>query len=120
MIEFGCGLERSCAFVRRMAIRNQLPLSQRTILLQHLVERKIDSETERVALLDSFGIPLEPDGVPEGETFQQKDTSMDATDKAANSNDNAQTTAPEEDVATPRISEASAKLPEQLKSHLGN
>jgi hypothetical protein len=39
MIEFGCGLERSCAFVRRMAIRNQLPSSQRTMLLQHLMDR---------------------------------------------------------------------------------
>lgn len=36
MMEFGCGLERSCAFVRRMSIRNQLPISQRTMLLQHL------------------------------------------------------------------------------------
>jgi hypothetical protein len=43
MIEFGCGLERSCAFVRRMAIRNQLPSSQRTMLLQHLMAR-IDVE----------------------------------------------------------------------------
>ena len=58
MIEFGCGLERSCAFVRRMAIRNQLPLSQRTILLQHLVKRKIDNESERVALLDQFGVAV--------------------------------------------------------------
>jgi hypothetical protein len=41
MIEFGCGLERSCAFVRRMAIRNQLPSSQRTMLLQHLIVRNI-------------------------------------------------------------------------------
>jgi 6-phosphofructokinase len=39
MIEFGCGLNRSCAFVRRMAIRNQLPSSQRAILLQHLMAR---------------------------------------------------------------------------------
>lgn len=39
MIEFGCGLERSCAFVRRMSIRNQLPSSQRTMLLQHLMDR---------------------------------------------------------------------------------
>lgn len=39
MIEFGCGLERSIAFVRRMAIRNQLPSSQRTMLLQHLIKR---------------------------------------------------------------------------------
>ena len=39
MIEFGCGLERSCSFVRRMAIRNQLPSSQRTMLLTHLMSR---------------------------------------------------------------------------------
>jgi hypothetical protein len=62
MMEFGCGLERSCAFVRRMAIRNQLPLSQRTILLQHLVERKIDNETERVTLLDQFGVGVGNNG----------------------------------------------------------
>lgn len=37
MVEFGCGLDRSCAFVRRMAIRNQLPISQRTMLLKHLM-----------------------------------------------------------------------------------
>mmetsp|Transcript_9336 Transcript_9336/g.12147 ORF Transcript_9336/g.12147 Transcript_9336/m.12147 type:complete len:207 (-) Transcript_9336:80-700(-) len=39
MIEFGCGIDRSSAFVRRMAIRNQLPISQRRILLQHLLSR---------------------------------------------------------------------------------
>jgi len=39
MIEFGCGLERSCAFVRRTSIRNQLPTSQRRMLLQHLMAR---------------------------------------------------------------------------------
>ena len=39
MIEFDCGLERSCAFVRRMSIRNQLPSSQRTMLLLHLMDR---------------------------------------------------------------------------------
>lgn len=44
MIEFGCGLEKSCAFVRRMSIRNQLPASQRVVLLQHLIDRKSKSE----------------------------------------------------------------------------
>lgn len=39
MLELGCGLERSCAFARRMAIRHQLPSSQRTMLLQHLLLR---------------------------------------------------------------------------------
>ena len=39
MIEFDCGLERSCTFVRRMSIRNQLPSSQRTMLLLHLMDR---------------------------------------------------------------------------------
>lgn len=46
MIEFGCGFERSAAFVRRMAIRNQLPISQRTILLQHLVGRTNNSDSD--------------------------------------------------------------------------
>ena len=43
MIEFGCGLERSSAFIRRMAVRNQLPMSQRSMLLQHLIDRKGDT-----------------------------------------------------------------------------
>jgi hypothetical protein len=38
-IELGCGLERSAAFVRRMAIRHQIPMSQRAMLLQHLMTR---------------------------------------------------------------------------------
>jgi hypothetical protein len=43
MIEFGCGLKRASAFVRRMAIQNQLPASQRTMLLQHLLLHEVDS-----------------------------------------------------------------------------
>jgi hypothetical protein len=39
MLELGCGLDRACAFVRRMSIRNQLPSSHRTMLLMHLMER---------------------------------------------------------------------------------
>jgi hypothetical protein len=46
MIEFGCGLERSSAFIRRMAIRNQLPMTQRTMLLQHLISREEDDGSE--------------------------------------------------------------------------
>ena len=45
MLEFGCSFERAVAFVRRSAVRHQLPISQRTTLLQHLQDRsKIDSE----------------------------------------------------------------------------
>ena len=44
MIEFGCGLQRSCAFVRRMAVRHQLPSAQRTMLLQHLMARWEDED----------------------------------------------------------------------------
>jgi len=44
MMEFGCGLERSCSFVRRMCVRNQLPTSQRTMLLKHLI--KSDSNND--------------------------------------------------------------------------
>lgn len=47
MIEFGCGLERSCGFARRMAVRNQLPMSQRTMLLQHLMCRENDDGSEK-------------------------------------------------------------------------
>jgi len=39
MVEFGGGTEGACAFVRRMSIRHQLPISKRTLLLQHLVSR---------------------------------------------------------------------------------
>lgn len=56
MMEFGCGVESSCAFVRRMAIRNQLPLSQRTILLQHLVDRK-NSEAEQAQSGEQSTVP---------------------------------------------------------------
>ncbi|KAL3909876.1 MAG: hypothetical protein SGILL_007913, partial [Bacillariaceae sp.] len=38
MMEFGCGLERTSAFVRRMSIQNRLPMSQRTGLLRHLIQ----------------------------------------------------------------------------------
>jgi len=52
MMELGCGLERSCAFVRRMAVRHQLPSGQRTMLLQHLVSRD-DLENEEVLPADT-------------------------------------------------------------------
>lgn len=39
MVEFGCSLETACAFVRRLSIRHQLPLSHRSMLLQHLIDR---------------------------------------------------------------------------------
>lgn len=39
MVELGCGLDRSVAFVRRNAVRNQLPLKQRAMLLKHIVDR---------------------------------------------------------------------------------
>ncbi|KAL3916616.1 MAG: hypothetical protein SGILL_005097 [Bacillariaceae sp.] len=38
MIEFECGLERTSSFIRRMCVRNRLPMSQRTALLQHLIQ----------------------------------------------------------------------------------
>ena len=46
MIEFGCGLHRSCAFVRRMAVRNQIPISQRTLLLQYLMGTEKDEDAK--------------------------------------------------------------------------
>ena len=39
MVEFGCSVEQACAFVRRLSVRHQLPLSQRSMLLSHLVNR---------------------------------------------------------------------------------
>jgi hypothetical protein len=50
MIELGCGLERSAAFVRRMSIWNQLPISQRTMLLQHLMSRDGAEQLEAKAV----------------------------------------------------------------------
>ena len=38
MIEFGCTVEQAIAFVRRLSVRHQLPLSQRTMLLSHLTQ----------------------------------------------------------------------------------
>ncbi len=38
MIELGCSFTKAVAFVRRSAVRHQLPISQRTTLLQHLEE----------------------------------------------------------------------------------
>ncbi|GKZ01367.1 hypothetical protein MPSEU_001087700 [Mayamaea pseudoterrestris] len=56
MIEMGCGLERSAAFVRRMSIRNQLPISQRTMLLQHLMSRdgieRLEDSAEKLAITE--------------------------------------------------------------------
>lgn len=57
MIELGCGLERSCAFVRRMSIRNQLPSSQRTMLLLHLMDR--DDLDRRESSLNDFNEDVE-------------------------------------------------------------
>lgn len=48
MLDFGIGLERTSAFVRRMSVRNQLPMSQRTTLLRHLIAR--EGEKDKVAL----------------------------------------------------------------------
>jgi hypothetical protein len=38
MEDFGCNLEQTSSFVRRMCIRNRLPMSQRTALLRHLIQ----------------------------------------------------------------------------------
>ena len=38
-IEFGCSIKDACAFVRRLSIQHQLPLSQRSRLIQHLLDR---------------------------------------------------------------------------------
>lgn len=45
MIEFGCTIEQACGFVRRLSVRYQLPSSQRSMLLSHLVARSIDKKT---------------------------------------------------------------------------
>lgn len=73
MIEFNCPLERSCAFVRRMAIRNQLPLSQRSILLQHLLDRKNDIDLSKT---------LSGTSPTNGEDDQENISPSDATDSS--------------------------------------
>ena len=45
MMEFGCSVEHTSAFVRRMSIRNQLPMSQRSTLLKHLKKNKLSSSS---------------------------------------------------------------------------
>ena len=37
MMEFGCSVDMTCVFVRQMSIRHQLPISQRIVLLQHVL-----------------------------------------------------------------------------------
>merc|ERR1712228_932980 len=46
MLEFGCGAEMTSVFVRRMSIRHQLPISQRMVLLKHVLEKNecVDSD----------------------------------------------------------------------------
>ena len=102
MIEFGCNLQRACAFVRRMAIRNQLPLSQRAILLQHLVERKNDNDSERVESQHELGMPFSdneggsdtdksdektPEATPSGGTDQERDTTQQSNEEVDISKD---------------------------------
>jgi len=41
MVEFGCSVEKACHFVRRLSVRHQLPLNQRSLLLQHLRREEI-------------------------------------------------------------------------------
>jgi hypothetical protein len=43
MVEFGCSVEQACAFVRRLSVRHQLPLSQRSMLLSHLMNGNQES-----------------------------------------------------------------------------
>ena len=40
MLELGCGIPRAVNFVRRLAIRYQLPLSLRITLIQHLTKKR--------------------------------------------------------------------------------
>eukprot|EP00978_Attheya_sp_CCMP212_P008257 scaffold19326_cov39-Attheya_sp.AAC.1 len=71
MKEFGCGVDRACAFVRRLCIRNQLPISQRSILLQHLLRNN-------VSLADDDEDGMEPDEI-EPVVEDKKEIISDAT-----------------------------------------
>ena len=48
MVEFGCPVEQACAFVRRLSVRHQLPLAQRSLLLSHLLNSEENSDTSPV------------------------------------------------------------------------
>ena len=50
MVEFGCSVEQACAFVRRLSVRHQLPLTQRSMLLSHLMN---DSANSKESLADN-------------------------------------------------------------------
>lgn len=52
MLEFGCDQSVAVAFVRRLSIQHQLPLSQRTMLLQHLIGRQNSSAVSNTATED--------------------------------------------------------------------
>ncbi len=49
MVEFGCSVEQACAFVRRLSVRHQLPLSQRAMLLSHLMHGAEEFTTTEMA-----------------------------------------------------------------------
>jgi hypothetical protein len=44
MVEFGCSVKKACQFVRRLSVRHQLPLSQRAMLLNHLMKNETDRQ----------------------------------------------------------------------------
>ncbi len=48
MIEFGCSVDQACAFVRRLSVRHQLPLSKRSMLLSHLMNGADDATKEGI------------------------------------------------------------------------
>ena len=78
MIELGCGLDRSCAFVRRMSVRNQLPSSQRTMLLTHLMQRDDVERRESIRNDSSENATTEmssPSPAPEEESVAPIDAS---------------------------------------------
>ena len=52
MLEFGCEQSVAVAFVRRCSVQHQLPLSQRTMLLQHLIGRRNSSAVSNVTPKD--------------------------------------------------------------------
>jgi len=52
MLEFGCEQSVAIAFVRRLSIQHQLPLSQRTMLLQHLIGRRNSAAVSNATVED--------------------------------------------------------------------
>ena len=84
MLEFGCDQSVAVAFVRRCSVQHQLPLSQRTMLLQHLIGRRNSSAVSNTTAEDH----APGDGSENGELYAPV-SEEDGADEGEGSNNNA-------------------------------